>query len=359
MDHPISLAQLTQAFDSQKQSYRFMNLDDGYRLVISIESGRIFGPFTDDSSVGLSWICDSLTTPESYAAFCRDREWNMGGDRLWAAPEFPFFTRKRSCFNETYTVQDGIDPGHYALLEDKDGGCWLQARLQARLYESPYPSKHILAEKKLDKSANPLRHHPDFETLMRGVRFCGYDLELYMKDLSPEYPMELEIWDLCQVRPGGSFLIPYTGRQLHYVDYYAPSMGCILTDHGGYATVSVDSVTEHKIGFLSLTTLGRAGYLKQMADDEWCLLIRNYFNDPSCEYIKEPSDQPGRNGCSLFIYTNDTRGDGLAELETTGRTFSGRTGQPDSRLLLNYWYYTGSRKQLLPVIELFLGITLE
>ena len=94
-------------------------------------------------------------------------------------------------------------------------------------------------------------------------------------------------------------------------------------------------------------------FLKYKCQRPGTLLIRNYYNNPSDPYIKEPSDAPGQTGCSLFIYMNDTRGDGFAELETTSTTF----GYPDSGngyMDLDFWFFTGTSENIQQIIDLLL-----
>lgn len=352
-----TLAQLKQLLEAHGEHTRVLPLDGGASLLIWEDRGRIYGPFWEEDSEGMLWVPREFSSADTLRAFLEGGGWNAGGDRLWIAPEFPFFTKERARFQESYTVQDSLDPGHYQFLPGEDTRVTLSAQLHAQLYEHRYQQKSFSATRVLEPCANPLRSSREFLSLMDQVDYCGYSQAIHLTDTSPEAPMDLEIWNLCQVRAGGVFLIPYLGDRFEYVDYYAPSQGKVLTVHPGVAAIRVDSRAEHKVGAKAFQTFGRVGYLLRCGQDVWQLLIRNYYNDPSDPYIKDPSDRPGENGCSLFVYMNDTRGDGFAELESTGRTFRAPE-RCSSRLDLKYWFFRGSLSALQPIAKGLLNVDL-
>lgn len=350
-----TFAQLRQLLGSHGENCRVFPLAGGASLLVWEDRGRIYGPFFGDDSEGMLWVPQELSSPETLSEFLNSGKWNAGGDRLWIAPEFPFFTKERAHFNESYTVQDSLDPGHYRFLPDPSGRLVFSAQLQAELYEHQYRKKSFDIIRAIEVCENPLRLSKDVLSLMDGVDYCGYTHSIDLTDTSPEAPMDLEIWNLCQVRAGGTFLIPYLGEEFEYVDYYAPSMDKVLTVHPGVAAIRVASAAEHKVGAKAFQTFGRVGYLLNCGREEWQLLVRNYSNNPSDLYIKEPSDRPGENGCSLFIYMNDTRGDGFAELESTGETFRAPE-KCSSHFELNHWFFRGDLPRLQPIAQRLLGI---
>lgn len=356
MQIPFSV--LRSVLEQHNEHYRILPIGGEQKLLIWEGGGRFFGPYSDGLSCGLLWTPEALSSAAAFAAFRQAGGWNLGGDRLWVAPEFPFFTKQRAKFNETYTVQPSLDPAHYRFAEAPEGEVLLESVLEAELYESEYAHKKFFAQRRLRPDRNPLLQSRRYAELMQNIRYCGFTQEILLRDLSMRAPMELEIWNLCQVRAGGVFIVPHLGKEAEFVDYYTPSMGKVLSLRDGYAAVSVCSEAEHKLGFQAYQTFGRVGYFLPEVDGTWSLLIRNYRNDPSDRYIKEPSNRSGENGCSLFIYMNDTRTDGFAELETAGQTF-GRNGQDTSSLALNYWFFRGSFSGLQKISEVLLGVIPE
>lgn len=350
-----TFGQLKELITQLGEHYAILPIGADEKLLIWEEAGRAFGPYTAEDSVGLYWTDGALANAETCRAFRRSGGWNVGGDRLWVAPEFPFFTKRRSEFNATYTVQRTLDPGETKLTAVTENEIVLESDMEAELYEHRYSAKKLRAARRFTPCENPLRFAAGRDRWMQGVSFSGFCEDIRMEDLSPEAPMALELWELCQVRAGGVFLIPYYGERFDYVDYYAPSAGQVLSLHDGCACIRVRSCAEHKIGARSYQSTGRVGYLLPEGGGQYTLLIRNYWNNPSDRYLKEPSDRRGENGCSLFVYMNDTRGDGFAELETTGETF-GENGEDASRLALYHWFFRGSLDALQPILQALLGI---
>ena len=349
----IKIRQLKNFLKKSGKTFREFSLDSRHKILIQEDGCRIFGPYTSDSSVPLTWINSKYPKSPSFNDFFHAGNWDMGGDRIWIAPEFPFFTKSRKHFKESYTVQPGIDPADYHISSEAPGLIELSSLLQADLYESKWKRKLFHIRRQFRPLSNPLQASYSFSDLMNQISYCGFQEHIYLEDFTPDAPMPLEIWNLFQVRPGGTFLIPYNGQTLDYVDYYAPSHGTVLSFENGLAKIKVHSQEEHKIGFKAYQTCGRVGYLLKQSEDQCTLLVRNYYNNPSDSYIKEPSNAPGQNGCSLFIYMNDTRGDGFAELETTSTTF----GYPDcgnGYMDLDFWFFTGSPENIHQIINLLL-----
>ena len=349
----IEIKQLKNFLKKSGKTFREFSLDSRHKMLIQEDGCRIFGPYISDSSVPLTWINSKYPKSPSFDDFFNAGNWDMGGDRIWIAPEFPFFTKSREHFKESYTVQPGIDPADSHISSEAPGLIELSSLLQADLYESSWKHKRFHIRRQIRPLSNPLSASCVFSDLVTKVSYCGFQEHIYLEDFTPDAPMPLEIWNLFQVRPGGTFLIPYRGKTLDYVDYYAPSSGNVLSFENGLAKVKVHSHEEHKIGFKAYQTHGRVGYLLKLSENQWTLLIRNYYNNPSDPYIKEPSDTPGQTGCSLFIYMNDTRDDGFAELETTSTTF----GYPDSGngyMDLDFWFFTGTSENIQQIIDLLL-----
>lgn len=358
MNNRITLSQIIKRLTENNLRYSLFELDGGRRLLVMEKSGRLFGPFTaDDNSESMLWCSDVFSNAELFRSFLSEKQWNFGGDRLWVAPEFPFFIKDRQDFFDSYTVQPGIDPASYAMTTDAYGNLRLETDMEAEMFECEYDKKTLHFSKTLRKNANPLRHLSRCSELMDGVCYFGYEQEMTMVDTSPEKPMELEIWSLTQVNHGGSIFIPCNG-ECEYVDYYTPITSERLRIHDGYAELSIDGTLDHKVSFKSTNTIGRAAYINRFDEENYYMLVRNYYNDPSADYIGEPWDKPGETGCSLHVYIDGGGMGGFAEFENSGKTFGGKTGRAQSTDTVNCWYYVGAREKLEAIASVLLGIKL-
>lgn len=354
---PVSSETLQTVLSSKRERYCVFPLSEQAHLIVAETRGRIFGPFSNSGDSLAGWVSPELNDASRYSQFLMNSGWNVGGSRIWVAPEFPFFTKERARFLETYTVQKSIDPGQYCLSEHSQTKIAIQSELYGDLYEHVYPRKTMSLTRCISRCDNPLRKSACSPVWMENVAFCGYREEITLRDTSPQYAMQLSVWNLCQVQPGGTYLLPYFGDRFEYVDYYAPSLGTVLETNPHYAKIRVSSSAEHKIGALSYQTIGRIGYLLPLSNGNHTLLVRNYLNDPTDANLKEPANQPGKSGCSLFVYMNDTRTNGFSELETTGSTLCA-PDSTESTLRLNDWFFTGPLDNLKPVIRALLNIEL-
>ena len=124
----ITFSELKTTLQECGEAYRTLPIGDGKQLLVWESRGRFYGPFDSEDSIGVLWTPDALSTPGKYRNFCAARQWNAGGDRFWVAPEFPFFTKERAHFNETYTVQPGVDPGICRFAESGKNELLLESR---------------------------------------------------------------------------------------------------------------------------------------------------------------------------------------------------------------------------------------
>ena len=85
-----TFGQLKELITQLGEHYAILPIGADEKLLIWEEAGRAFGPYTAEDSVGLYWTDGALANAETCRAFRRSGGWNVGGDRLWVAPEFPF-----------------------------------------------------------------------------------------------------------------------------------------------------------------------------------------------------------------------------------------------------------------------------
>lgn len=352
----ISLKQLKKVLDENHEQYAEYHLSDGWSIVVMRGGGRVFGPFQGEYGESVLWTSPAFRSEEEFEqVFKREGYWNLGGDRMWLAPEYPFFAEKREDFFNTYVVQPEIDPGNYSMEEDVYGNLVLYSILEGKLFESDYEEKRVGFKKTVRKKKNPIRALKNFDQYMEGVEYAGFEQELVTRDTTPEVPMEMEIWNLTQVNPGGTLYVPFTA-DFDFLDNYTPVTEKILQVKSNFAAVKVDSVQDHKLSFYAANTIGRSAYLNELADGRSYLFVRNYLNDPSSDCICEPWSQPGKTGATLHLYIDGGGQGGFAEFENTGRTFGGKTGREISVDNIDYWFYFGAKEKLAKIAEVLLGI---
>ena len=355
MEQSITFASISERLQEQKQDFSVVSLHNSLYVIVTKRGGRIFGPFQSEQSTGVFWANMAFEKKAKFEAFIASGDWNLGGDRIWVAPELPLFTKNRRDFYATTSPQPSLDPGNYTF-EDVPGGVRLTQHVAADVYESPIRHKSFYMEKVLRPAADPLRQFSRYSALTEGITYCGYQQTVTIADESPESPLYLEGWNLCQVVPGGKIYTPYNG-DFEFINYYEP-VESLQSVRPGCAVLSATGNRRYKVGYPSAIVTGRAAYLLPLQNGEYCLYVKNYFNNPSSVYCCEPFDQPGRTGCSLFVYNDDGGLGGFTEFENTFQTVAGDTQLSSSTDSVQNWFYYGALQRLAEIARALMGITL-
>lgn len=153
------------------------DLGAGGFLLVSARGGRLYGPFLPGSPA-LDWWPDS---PEG---------WNLGGERVWIAPEALFNYTDPARMVETYRVDPALDPGQWQASRQ---GRTLRLQMQAALPLTQGRGRlRVAVERAI--TAMPPRRGPR-GTVLR----YRQDLRLRLLD-GPALP--LVPWLIRQVAPG-------------------------------------------------------------------------------------------------------------------------------------------------------------
>lgn len=353
MSQSITFQSISQRLKEQKEDFSVILLHNQFVIIVTNRGGRAFGPFKNEQDTGVLWANSAFESNARFESFVASGDWNLGGDRIWVAPELDMFTKDRDHFYETTSPQPSLDPGSYTL-ENVPGGVRLTQNVTVNVYESHITQKSFYMEKVLRSAADPLRNLSRYATLSEGIRYCGYQQTVTIADTSPESPQYLEGWNLCQVVPGGKIYTPYNG-EFEFIDYYEP-VETLQTVVPGCATLCATGDRRYKVGYPSAIVTGRAAYLLPLQDGEYCLFVKNYFNNPSSVYCCEPFDKPGKNGCSLFVYNDDGGLGGFTEFENTFQTLGGDTQINSCMDSVQNWFYYGSFERIRSIAKTLMGI---
>jgi hypothetical protein len=257
---------------------------DGTSVLVLPYGGRILGLFAPNSEKNFYWtnpVLDDVSKAEAF--FAGDQWQNTGGDRTWLAPEVDFFFPEFPSLN-TYFQPRQLDPGNYQVIR-KDG----RVALVNELTVLPSRSKRsidLVITKSLGPALNPLRYERKVEWLC-DVDYAGYSLNTRL-EMSGEAAKteDVGLWNLVQMPHGGDLIVPTYGTVEPKV-YFGEVDSDDLLVRENLLIYKMRALGQHKIGIRAVGTAGRVGYLYQ-ANGEWVLIIRNFFVNPSGEYVDIP-----------------------------------------------------------------------
>lgn len=349
------MQEILRTFDACGMKYEILEIGEGWHIVISQHGGHVFGPFSERYREGLFWIPESVKQPEEYRKLIEARTWNIGGDRVWVAPEIQFNIRDRSRFRETLDTPKSIDPGDFTMERENDAVC-LHQRMDLESCNTVTGTVHVEFGRRIQKAPDPLRKLPDYAILMESVSYCGYEQVL---DLTAESEEQIfaESWNLLQVRPKGRLYLPMY-RAMRGTDHYEPA-GSHEYLAGDGVCLEITGDSRYKIAYRAAVLTGRFGYLADETDGESCLIVINYPNNPSAMYSEEPPLMEGDNGYSVHIYNDDGNSGGFAEMECNMQTIGRPTGLNRSIERVAKWIYTGETKKLKAIAGVLLGYDFE
>lgn len=349
----ISLEQLVSTLNTGGETYAVLNAGSA-QILITQRGGRIFGPFLSKDAPALTWINPALAAPHTFAAFIANKEWNLGGNRIWIAPEIQYIIHDRFDFWGTHRLPAAIDPGQYILTVDRES-VHLAQRITLKAYNIAAGEKTLDVTRRIyTHVVNPLRalnHASVFDE----VTFIGYAQEVTLTDMGGA-PMASEAWDLVQLNPGGQLIIPVTG-EVEVSPYFGSPTDDSLTPRANppHLRIAITGDRQYKVGYKAAYLTGRFGYYQTLSDGRACLMIRHYDNNPSAHYSEEPPQNPGVNGHSIHVYNDDGGMGGFGEMECSGQAIGGPDGRTTHTDTFTMWCYVGTPDLVNAIGRILLG----
>ena len=159
--------------------YSLTDMGTSGKLLVLERGGRILPFFRD----GEEYLCALWTNPDIDSSaglngFLERRDWNLGGERLWIAPEMQYSIRDRENMLQSYLLPEVMDPGNYRLSEELPSTgrasvqaktAVLKARFELEAYNFARGKVTLETERRVRPVANPLRELSSYESLMDGI----------------------------------------------------------------------------------------------------------------------------------------------------------------------------------------------
>ena len=318
-----------------------LQLQDGYKVVVTNIGQRILGPFNSKNESEFLWINNVMNNTEMLKSYQKDGQWNIGGDRLWVAPEVQYNCSDRKRFWETLFISKDIEPGNFNLKETENS-ILLKGEMQLEAFNLASNLQKLTIETKITICDRP-KILKNFD-----VNFCGYSINAVMsiKGKSSAYS---SIWNLAQILPQGRLFIE-VNQKPSIVDYFNNAQNINIEFNKHYSILPITGRKMYKLGFKAKEVTGTMIYFNQNPDN-CSIVIKNYSNNPDGFYPDEPPNQLSENGCSIYVYNNDGISGEFAEMECFSPVCGSKLGLEMTKLEVDTMFIKGDLIELQRVLD--------
>lgn len=342
MARKVGLAQLQSTLEAIGKRTLLYRAPDGSQVLQLLHGGRVLGLSGPLEDSNLYWTNPALADEDSARQFYVSRDWhNSGGDRTWLAPEVDFFFPEFPNLDiSTYWQQRQLDPGNYKIIE-----CDGHARMVNQMTLRASRTKRDIAleiAKWVGPAPNPLRYEPQWKNDAT-LTYAGYTQHTALRMIG-QSEMAVGLWNLVQMPHGGELHVSTHTRTNPKV-----YMGEIATDDLVVCDRSVcyrmHAVGEHKIGVRAAYVTGRVGY-QYSAGDCSVLIVRNFFVNPSGEYVDVPWREVDNFGYAVQACNVNSRWGAFSELEYHVPAIGGTTGLTSCEDVSQIWSFSGPTERI-------------
>ena len=319
-------------------------------ILILPYGGRVLGLYAENDGDNFFWVNPKFYDYKQTEEFFGMTRWkNLGGDRTWVGPETEFFIKDLSDVWNTYEVPPEVDPGNYSIEKSSS---MVKMRNKGRVFSYMKNKKYEFEiEKTIQPAANPLNYGKNMKNLTKQLKYAGYEQTTRLKLLT-DSKYKLDIWNLIQIPIGGKIIIPVVNNIKPVIYFRFTDISKLISVYPKEIHLFLDGKTMYKIGLLPLSVTGRMDYVRKVKNDIWTLVVRNFFVNPSAEYIDVPVDNLKGPGCAIQCYNNYVEAEKFGELEYhTPAVYHNHSYVDKSQV----WAFKGSKSGINKVCKLLLG----
>ncbi len=349
---PVTRSQIVARLAENSIPFVEMPLRQGISVIVSERGGRVYGPFVEDGE-SILWAPSVFRDAASFSWLAGDPGgWNLGGDRIWIGPEIQYLVRDLRDPVNSCVIPPQMDPGNWRLVDCTPSNCLLawSADLEARHMATGVASLRL--ERRITPAPDPLRQVSAYPRITASVAYGGYEQTLKLE--TQGNAVQSAIWSVTQVRAGGAVHIPCL-PEIEATTYFGSPPGGSPQPGSSCVKLAITARKMFKTGYKSAYVIGRVGYLNQLGDGRYYLLIRSFPNQPSSDYREAPSQDLSRRGDSIFVYNDDGGIGEFGEIECMGQAI-GSNGRTSSTDTLTLWCYVGPLPDLQVIGRHLLGI---
>jgi len=307
--------------------------EDGPQMIITPElSARVLGvSFDGTNGENLMWVNESILDGSYWSK--KPYFWNAGGYRTWLAPEDLFFLDEK----KEWFVPVSLDPAPFKLIERNDYNASFEADVNLKTNTGLYYRTTIT--RRLALLTSP---PPEVGALPAGMKYVGIDLvhslTNRMEDVIGEDIPYVCLWDMLQVYPSGTTLVPLAegcDPNTAYREYFNP-LGDRLVISNNIISVKIDGKYRSKIGVRPEASKSGLGFLRDNGDSTGILFALVFPIDPEGIYVDKPWGTDSDYGDAIELYNDDGAMGGFTEIECHGPAKKLRRGESQSHKVSLY-----------------------
>ena len=330
-----------------------LKMTDGSCVMVLPYGGRVLGLFAPKSAENFYWTHPALESVKTARELYESDQWhNSGGDRTWLAPEVDVFLPNFPKLDR-YEQPRSLDPGHYRVIENKDG-FRLENRLKLKLARQK-KEVSLKITKSFKSAPNPLRYEQGID--LSDLEYAGYaqEISLELVGESRTAAAQVGLWNLVQMPHGGDLLLPTFSctkpRHIFSTVGTISSDDLIVDEH--LVRYRMRQKGEHKISLRAAPMTGRAGYLYR-SGRRWSLIIRNFIVNPSGEHVDVPWDDANCKGFAVQACNVNSALGAFSELEYHIPAIGQGTGAVRCDDAAQIWAFRGTKVQSRKVAQALL-----
>jgi hypothetical protein len=344
---------ISQSLADAGKSCELFATSDGTRLLLLPYGARVLGLYSAGSEENFFWTNPLLDQGEAARSLFAGAGWhNTGGDRTWVAPELDTFFSDATFAH--YWQPRQLDMSDYAM-DRLQGGIQLTRQMTLHLARCNC-DRSLRLSKWFGPAANPLRCDRELAAVLGSIQYAGYSQRVVMQSLDDPSggPPGLGIWNLVQLPPGGEMIVPLYHRAVPQKCFGdVPADRVTIEDH--MLRIKADFSGSHKIAVKAAALCGRTGYVYRRAD-AWSLVVRNFFVNPSGEFIDVQRHDPDDDGYAFQMCRVDEADFGsFCEMEYHAPALGAPPDPARSEDVSLIWAFRGAREVIDVVSHKLLG----
>jgi hypothetical protein len=253
----------------------------------------------------------------------------------------------------TYWQQRQLDPGNYKIVE-----CDGHRRMVNQMVLTASRTKREIPleiAKWVGPAANPLRYEAQWNDNAT-LTYAGYTQHTTLRILGDgRSKTAVGLWNLVQMPHGGELHIGTYDRANPKI-YMGEIAAEDLVVSNRSVCYRMHAVGEHKIGLRAANVTGRVGY-QYSADGQEVLIIRNFFVNPSGEYVDVPWRESDNFGYAVQACNVNSGWGAFSELEYHVPAIGGATALSACEDVSQIWAFSGPPERIREAAEMLLPIT--